>query len=71
MFCSRVAQLDLRGGDTSDTVYRVVSLYRCIVMYRDVSESLHSEACEEVRSNIHQVSDVSEHDVSVYTASIQ
>ena len=28
----------LRDGDTSDTMYRGVSLYRCIAMYRDVSD---------------------------------
>eukprot|EP00966_Prymnesium_polylepis_P092073 2131730-Prymnesium_polylepis.1 len=38
---------DQRGGDTSDTMYRIVSLYRCIgvsLMYR---LPLHPEACQE------------------------
>ena len=29
-----VAASTLRGGDTSDTMYRFLSLYRCIAMYR-------------------------------------
>ena len=34
----RLAPPALRDGDTSDTMYRGVSLYRCIAMYRDVSD---------------------------------
>ena len=42
---ARRGGVGLRGGDTSDTMYRGVSLYRCIAMY-------HCIGCIAIKSSV-------------------
>ena len=44
----------LRGGDTSDTMYRFLSLYRCIALYRMYLMYRAEKRCEHARSEMYR-----------------
>ena len=43
-----------RGGDTSDTMYRFLSLYRCIAMYRMYLMYRAEKRCQHARSELYR-----------------